>query len=285
MFDRSTLLITGPGPFEDNTLKLIDLATELKMKVVVSTWDSSRLYTEELLQCTEVIYSKDCQSGPGYEYKKTYKDHNFDRQFILMNTAREVLRGDFVIRVRSDIYLNLIKLEKFMCEIVNGHTLTLDVSSVNPKNILSASKLLYHPCDWMYATSRQQFELFLDRASRYYNQYVKSKDTTYCPVLVEGHNYLSPMAAEQMLWASFLGVSMSHRMPRVGQGLVIPHSSIGMGVITIEGKQVDLISNKQRLRILPRSSASYKDTHKYTKCDLSINSFIRQVAYYVRKFT
>ena len=285
MLDNTTLLITGPGPFQNNILKLIDQAQALNVKIVLSTWTSSKKFTDRLSSQISIIYSEDIESGPGYKYRGVYKDNNFDRQFVLMSAARQMIRRNFIIRVRSDIYINLEKLENFMYNIINGHILTLDVSSVNPINIFSSSKLLYHPCDWMYVTSRQQFDLMLDRASRYYHEYIKTKGQIHSSILIEGHDYVSPMTGEQMFWASFIGVSMSHRLPRVGQGLVTPYSSIGMGVVIIEGKRLDLMSNKQKLKVLSRTSASSRDTYKYSKYELTLNALIRQIAYYIRRIT
>jgi hypothetical protein len=280
-----TLLVTGPVSLEWERLNyLVSLAIESNIEVVIATWESCAAELDlfrnkhpeiKVCLCAEIT------STPGYYTPRESKEINFDRQWYLMNSAKHLCNRGYIIRVRSDISINLEILMQFKNKMDAGLILTTDVSSVNPELPLS-SKLLMHPCDWLFACSRPIFMSFIDDARFYFKLLQSDNYTLSNPYKVEDRTYVSLAAAEQLFGASMLRIKSTRNF---FTEKVLPFkaiSTVGGGFYVVESRSLGLQSEKQRLRFLYPFRLREDDNYAFKKVRWKLGFLIEIFVHFLR---
>lgn len=247
--------------------RLIDLALRSNMEVVISTWKSCSaeivLLQKKYPKITYCLCSN-ISSSPGYSTFNAKKEINFDRQWFLINASKHLCGKNYIVRVRSDIYVNLETLIPFKSKIDAGLILTTDVSSINPALIFS-SKLVLHPCDWLLAASSAIFFSLIDDSAFYFDLLQSHNYALSQPYAVEDRTYVSFAAAEQLFGSSILRMKSDRNF---FTETVIPFSlvsSVGAGFFVVEAKTLELRSEKQRLRFLYPFRLRESDNYSFNK--------------------
>ena len=288
MENNKTLLITGPVIAESKSLnKIIKSALKINMEIIISTWLSSKLEVKKLKsKYPEINYylCQDINSSLGYKTYKAKKEINFDRQWLLINAVMKLCKKEYIIRIRSDIYLNLESINYFKKELNSGLVLTIDISSVNPVLILS-SKLILHPCDWVFIATNVIFKRIIDEAEYYFKMLQHKNYIVNEPYKIEDRTYLSIAASEQLWGASILRIKENRNFFKENIINFKNVSSVAEGIYLVEAKTLQISSDKQRLFFLYPFRMQESDNYGYKKIRISLKFVVEIIIHYIRILT
>lgn len=175
-------------------------------RIILSTWEGSDISAFKAITNFEYILNED----PGPTTAKNAKPNNFNRMVKSTLSGLESVNSEFVCKLRTDmliessalipIYNKLARLTYDpKLRVVTKPVLTISYSSVNP--LTSSSKLLFHPCDWLFLGRLPDIYDFFDGVE------LNESDADYLlthDINVSDSNYVSRFRAEQMIFINFL---------------------------------------------------------------------------------
>lgn len=155
--DQVTFLIQGPLVVSGGRQVTKDLMSKLRLQyprsqLVYSTWLDTP--TDAAIGANSSIFICD----PGYQQdEKTSAQSNAIRQILGAQAGLKLVTTPYTIKLRSD----LVVVGRGMIKVLNARPIqfdspyrvteetlmAIDFTSINP---WKSSKLLFHPCDWIY---------------------------------------------------------------------------------------------------------------------------------------
>lgn len=271
-----SLLITGPITSTEYLDKFLE--EDNKIEIIISTWKDSQNLLEKYKELNNitVIYSNDVGSCKAYSQQTIDKPLNFNRQRILIEKGFKVATREYIIRIRSDIYINIDKILQYKSLMDKGLILTTDISAVNPKLIFS-SALHYHPCDWFFGGHKKVFGTFISNLEK--NE--KNVLTNYYSK-IEDREYYVNCTAEQLFC---MGINKIKKIPNLftlnnHHKLSVPTAPIDTGYYILNSKDIQLKSLKYGLRFLHPFRAVKKDNFNYERFRINI---LEIFAHFIRR--
>ncbi len=186
---------------------------------------------------------------------------------------------DYILRIRSDIYLDINEILTYKHIMDKGLFLTIDISSVNPK-LCYSEKLYYHPCDWVFAARKELFFDLINNITK--DESCLKSDICYD---VENRKHYTICSAEQ---AFCLGMNKFKIIPNLFDfkniKIVLPTSPIDTGFYVMDSKSLKLNSNKYRLNFLSPYRITINDNKSYKFFHFSLIYMRDLVVHSIRKF-